>query len=240
VNTDAAATAARVAVITGATRGLGLATARGLAARGLRVWVTGRDPERTRAAANELRASGLVVWEHPCDPTREADVDALFVAIDREHGRVDVLVNNAGATFGAFGEPFEQIAAERVAAAFDNNTLSAYRMCQRALPRMQRGGYGRIVQVSSGMGSLRDMAGGTAAYRISKTAMSAVTRIVHAQAGPTVKVNQVCPGWVRTDMGGAAATRSIAEGVAGILWAALLPDDGPSGGFFRDGAPLPW
>jgi NAD(P)-dependent dehydrogenase (short-subunit alcohol dehydrogenase family) len=97
-----------------------------------------------------------------------------------------------------------------------------------------------VVNVSSGMGALTDMSSGWPAYRISKTALHAVTRLFHNEAKAGVKVNAVCPGWVRTDMGGATATRSIPEGVAGIVTAATLPDDGPSGVFMRDGEIIDW
>jgi len=155
-----------------------------------------------------------------------------------------VLVNNAGAFFEGTQarDPVRafDVPAATVAAAFDANALGAYRTMQRAVPLMNAAGYGRVVNVSSGLGGLAEMGGGYPGYRASKAAMNAFTRIYHAAAGPNVKINSVCPGWVRTDMGGPNATRSIEEGIAGIVWAATLPDDGPSGGFFRDGKPIPW
>jgi NAD(P)-dependent dehydrogenase (short-subunit alcohol dehydrogenase family) len=105
---------------------------------------------------------------------------------------------------------------------------------------MNEAGFGRVVNVSSGLGALTDMDGGWAAYRISKTALNGVTRVFAAEAGPNVKINSVCPGWVRTDMGGPDADRSVTEGAAGIVWAATLPEHGPSGGFFRDGKAIDW
>src|SRR5690606_4813134 len=133
-----------------------------------------------------------------------------------------------------------EVPATLVAEALNVNALGPYRTCQRALPWMNEAGYGRIVNVSSGMGALADMGRGTAAYRISKTALHAVTVQFHLEARTGVKGNAVCPGWVQTDLGGASATRSVEQGIVGIIWAATLADDGPSGGFFRDGEPLSW
>ena len=114
------------------------------------------------------------------------------------------------------------------------------RTMHRAVTLMERGNYGRIVNVSSGMGALNEMGSGWPAYRVSKTALNALTRIADQESSPAIKVNAVCPGWVRTDMGGPSATRSVQKGVEGIIWAATLDDDGPSGGFFRDGMPIEW
>jgi NAD(P)-dependent dehydrogenase (short-subunit alcohol dehydrogenase family) len=150
------------------------------------------------------------------------------------------LVNNAGRIYGGYGRSLAETPTDIVAEAFNNNALGAMRMIARALPLMQRNGYGRIVNVSTGMAGLAEMGTGAAPYRISKTALNAITRIASGEAGKNIKVNSVCPGWVRTDMGGAEATRSLEEGAAGIGWAATLPDSGPSGGFFRDGKPISW
>jgi NAD(P)-dependent dehydrogenase (short-subunit alcohol dehydrogenase family) len=113
-------------------------------------------------------------------------------------------------------------------------------MIQHALPAMNSHGWGRIVNISSGMGQLSEMGGGSVAYRLSKTAMNAITRFANAEAKPNVKINSICPGWVRTDMGGASAPRTLEQGASGVVWAATLPDNGPSGGFFRDGKAIAW
>jgi NAD(P)-dependent dehydrogenase (short-subunit alcohol dehydrogenase family) len=106
---------------------------------------------------------------------------------------------------------------------------------------MNRNGYGRIVNVSSGQGQLSDMGVGTPAYRVSKTALNALTRTLAAELkGSGILVNSMCPGWVRTDMGGAGAPRTVEQGADTAVWLATLPDDGPSGGFFRDRRPIPW
>jgi NAD(P)-dependent dehydrogenase (short-subunit alcohol dehydrogenase family) len=223
----------KTALITGAARGLGLGTARDLLGKGYRVIVTARSQAKADAAKDEL-GGGEDVVAMALDVSSDASADALMARLDAEGLVVDVLVNNAGAIYEGGDN------AATIAEAFNNNSLGAYRLTQRLLPGMNERGFGRVVNVSSGMGQLSDMGGGHHAYRISKTAMNAITLLGHHDAGPGVKVNVVCPGWVRTAMGGASATRSLEEGVAGIVWAATLDDAGPSGGFFRDGHRLDW
>jgi NAD(P)-dependent dehydrogenase (short-subunit alcohol dehydrogenase family) len=228
----------RIAVITGASRGLGLETARGLVARDHHVVLTARTQDAVSAglaALGDPEADGRIL-----DVADDASVAAFFDWLFDRRGRIDVLVNNAGRSFRGFGGGVADFDAATILEAVDNNALSAFRMIARALPEMNRLGYGRIVNVSSGMGQLSDMGGGAVAYRVSKTAMNAITRIAHAEAGKNVKVNSICPGWVRTDMGGQSATRSLEQGASGIIWAATLPPDGPSGGFFRDGKRIEW
>jgi len=237
----------KLALITGGNRGLGLAAARELARRGYRVLLTARDHERAEQAASALRAEGLDVLPETLDVAADASVAAFLERLWAAHPRVDVLVNNAGAIFERSSDPARpggagtlEVAPELVLAAFNNNTLGAYRLLQAILPRMNAAGYGRVVNVSSGMGALEGMDSGWPAYRISKTALNAVTRLFHNEARGDVKVNAVCPGWVRTDMGGPSAARSVDEGVHGIVLAATLASDGPSGAFLRDGAAIDW
>jgi NAD(P)-dependent dehydrogenase (short-subunit alcohol dehydrogenase family) len=234
----------KIAVVTGGNRGLGLETCRQLAARGLRVVLTARDQNQGAQAAAELMRNGLEVRFHPLEVTDEQSIQALAAWLKETFGRIDVLVNNAG----IFPDPFpgresggSVFAArlDKVRLGFETNTLGPLRLCQVLIPLMK--GYGRVVNVSSGMGQLSEMNGCCPAYRLSKTALNAVTRIFHDELQDTgIKVNSVCPGWVRTDMGGAEAERDLETGAASIVWAATLEDDGPSGGFFRDGQPIPW
>lgn len=229
----------RVALVTGAATGLGRATAVALAERGMKVVLSALTREQAEAAVAELDPRlGLIPAE--LDVSRNDQIVDLFESLDQRFGRIDVLVNSAGIIPEGPGASALEVPAALVAQAFDVNTLGPYRTCQQALPRMNTRGYGRIVNVSSGMGALANMGRGTAAYRISKTALHAVTVQFHLEASAGVKVNAVCPGWVRTNLGGSTATRNVAEGIAGIVWAATLADDGPSGGFFRDGEPLAW
>lgn len=236
----------KITVVTGANRGLGLATAHELAKQGHHTILTGRDAQKLEQALAPLRQEKLPVEGVVLDVADPASVQAFFVWLRDKHGRLDVLVNNAGTILeSGDGSSFEKssisnVSAETVLAAFENNALSMYRMIQHALPMMRAQGYGRIVNLSSGMGGLTDMGRGFAAYRISKTAINAITRLVSQEVQGNIKVNAVCPGWVRTDMGGPNATRDIPTGIAGIVWAATLDQDGPNGGFFRDGKSIPW
>jgi NAD(P)-dependent dehydrogenase (short-subunit alcohol dehydrogenase family) len=233
----------KVAVITGAYRGLGLETARQLAEKGHRVVLTARRDAEGRAASEGLAARGFDVRFHRLDVTAPASVHALRDYLRTELGRIDVLVNNAG----IFPDPHPGSAEasvfeadlETVRVGIETNTLAPLHLCQVLIPLMQ--GNGRVVNVSSGMGQLSDMNGCCPGYRLSKTALNAVTRIFADELrGTNVKVNSVCPGWVHTEMGGPDAPLSVEEGARGIVWAATLPDDGPSGGFFRHGEPIPW
>ena len=199
--------------------------------------------DRGRAAAEKLASAGHDVHFHALDVTDADAVAALAEDLKTRYGRIDVLVNNAGIfPDPAPGTPESSILnadLDTVRRGFETNTLSALHLCQRLIPLMQ--GRGRVVNVSSGMGQLSDMNGYCPGYRLSKTALNAVTRILADELQQTgIKINSVCPGWVRTEMGGPNATRTVQEGASGIVWAATLPDDGPSGGFFRDGAPIPW
>ncbi len=231
-------TDARIAVVTGASRGLGLETARQLAGRGYRVILTARSDGKVAMGLDALGHPDNVEG-HTLDVTDQSSVDGFFAWLAQTHGRIDVLVNNAGHDPGGFTDALNT-AADALIETFDINAVSAWRMVQKALPMMNATGYGRIVNVSSGMGALTDMGTGVVPYRLSKAALNAITRIGSNEARGNVKINSVCPGWVRTDMGGPTATRSVPEGASGIVWAATLADDGPNGGFFRDGKPIAW
>lgn len=233
----------KIAVVTGAYRGLGLETCRALAERGLRVLLTARREAEGRAAAERLSRDGAAVAFHPLDVADEASALALREHLRTRYGRLDVLVNNAGIFPdpgpGSAGSSIFEVDLDVVRLAFEVNTLGALRLSRLLIPLMQ--GNGRVVNVSSGMGQLSDMNGCCPAYRLSKTALNALTRIFADELQATnVKVNTLCPGWVRTEMGGPNAELEVAEGVRGIIWAATLPDNGPSGGFFRHGEPIPW
>lgn len=237
----------RVAVVTGGNRGIGFDICRQLGRRGFRVLLTARQPLRGRAAARVLRAEGLAVEFHTLDVTKAAAIKRLARHLARKVGRLDVVVNNAGIYLeGGYvdaGEPesvFEE-AVERVRATMETNLYGPYRLAQALVPMMRAAGYGRVVNVSSGSGQLSDMGGREAGYRMSKTALNALTRILAAELkGSGVLVNAMCPGWVRTDMGGPDAPRSVGEGADTAVWLATLPRRGPSGGFFRDRKRIPW
>ena len=235
----------RIALVTGANRGLGFETSRQLARLGLKVVMAARDEAKGREAAHTLANEGLEVLFHPLEVTSAQSVGALVRFAEREFGGIDVLVNNAGVMLDGKSRrpappllPTDLETFERTYAA---NLFGPVRLCQAIVPGMRARDWGRVVNVSSGLGQLADMRAGWPAYRSSKTALNAVSRVLAAElAGTHVLVNSVDPGWVRTDMGGSQADRSTLEGSDTIVWAATLPDDGPSGGFFRDRQPIPW
>jgi NAD(P)-dependent dehydrogenase (short-subunit alcohol dehydrogenase family) len=231
----------RLAVVTGANRGIGLETARQLARKGLRVVMTSRDPKRGEQAQRALEKDGLEVLWHELDVTRRRSVAALARYLSKEHGRVDVLVNNAGIMSDRSATTVLDESEEAFHEVLETNFFGALRMCQAIVPLMRKHHYGRIVNLSSGMGQLDDMHDGHAAYRVSKTALNALTRMVSAAtAADNILVNSMCPGWVRTDMGGSQASRSVEKGAETAVWLAMLPHGGPTGGFFRDKKSIPW
>jgi len=232
-----------LAVVTGAYRGLGRETCRQLALAGYRVILTARRESEGQAAAEALQAEGLDVRFHLLDVTDESSIQALAETLRGGYGRLDVLVNNAGifpaGNPASGGDSVFDADLEGVRRGFEVNTLAPLRLCQVLIPLMD--GRGRVVNVSSGMGQLSDMNGCCPGYRLSKTAVNAVTRIFADELKDTdIKINSVCPGWVRTEMGGAEAPLGVDEGARGIVWAATLDNDGPSGGFFRYGEPIDW
>lgn len=231
----------RIAVVSGANRGIGLEVVRQLAAAGDTVVLGSRDVAAGERAAASLPGSldsGRVLVRH-LDVTDQASLDAVADELSNEHGRVDVLVNNAAIHY----DTWQQAAGADlgvVVEALDTNLVGAWRTINTLLPWLRASAHGRIVNVSSEAGSLASMGGGTPAYRASKAALNALTRMLASELrSDGILVNSVCPGWVATDMGGPGG-RPVQEGAASVVWAIDLPDKGPSGGFYRDGAPLPF
>jgi NAD(P)-dependent dehydrogenase (short-subunit alcohol dehydrogenase family) len=230
----------KVSVVTGANRGIGLEIVRQLAREGVLVVLTSRDEAKGQAARERLGLEGLDVVYHQLDVTDPASVQHLRESLEQEYGRLDILVNNAGILLDN-GVQVLDVDLDMVRETVETNVYGPLLLCQSLIPLMERNGHGRIVNVSSSMGQFSDMGSGNPAYRLSKTALNAVTVMVAAQVrGRNVLVNSMCPGWVRTDMGGSAAPRSVEQGADTALWLATLPDDGPTGGFFRDRKPASW
>lgn len=237
-------TVTRVALISGANRGIGLEIARQLARKGVVVVLGARDLDQGRAAAETIAAEGYPAQCVTLDITDGQSVMAAVDDVALRHGRIDILINNGAILIdgpGGFKSSLFELDADIARQTFETNVLGPLRVTQTVVPIMQRHNYGRIVNLSSGAGQLSDMRSGFPAYRMSKTALNALTRITAAELASTnIKVNSVCPGWVRTDMGGAEAERPVEIGAETPVWLATLPDNGPTGGFFRDKRAIPW
>ena len=235
------AKAPRIAVVTGGNRGIGLEICRQLGRAGLRVVLTARDDGKGKTAAAGLAKDRIEVESRPLDVTSDASIKTFASWLNDACGRCDVLVNNAGVMLDPRGSRVLDATVDTFRATLETNLLGPLRLIKALAPFMKKSGYGRIVNVSSGQGQLADMGVGTPAYRVSKTALNALTRTLAADLhGSGILVNAMCPGWVRTDMGGASAPRSVEQGADTAVWLATLPENGPSGGFFRDRKPIPW
>ena len=230
---------APVALVTGANRGIGREVARQLAERGYRVLLSARDGDQAAAAASEIAGDGGSVTPVTLDVSDPAGIEAAAAAIVRDPGSLDVLVNNAGigSDFGVSGTAPDFDVMQRE---LDTNFFGAYRLTVAVLGLLRESEHPRIVNVSSGMGGVAEMGGWSPGYRVSKAALNAMTRILSAELGDSgFRINSACPGFVNTDMGGPmGAQKSVEDGASGIVWLATLPDDGPTGGFFRDGVPV--
>ncbi|MGI9386580.1 MAG: SDR family NAD(P)-dependent oxidoreductase [Methyloligellaceae bacterium] len=236
-------TAKRVALVTVGNRGLGFAACEKLAAAGYTVALTARDGIKAEAAADKLGNDGNSVEGFALDVADTASVRECVRQIYDRFGRIDVLINNAGvwserdiANTGLAPDP------ALILEILDTNTVGPYRVMQAVLPIMREQKYGRIVNVSSQMARLSAMNFGSPGYRMSKTALNALTVVAATELenGTNIKVNSADPGWVRTDMGGSGADRDIEAGVDTIAWLAMLDDDGPTGGFYRDRMATDW
>ena len=230
----------RVAVVTGANRGIGFETCRQLAKKGIHVILTSRDEAKGKAAAEKLQAEELDVSYYPLDVTNSESVQRLAQFIKSEKGQLDILVNNAGVLIDS-SDSLLNTKIDTLHETMDTNLFGPLLLSQALIPLMQQRNYGRVVNVSSGAGQLSDMTSGYPSYRISKTALNALTRIIANELkGTNILVNALCPGWVKTDMGGANASKTPEQGADTVVWLATLPDNGPTSGFFRDRQPIPW
>jgi len=230
--------AARVAVVTGGNRGIGLEVCRQLAAGGWTVGLGARSQDKARRAAAALTAEDLDVRPCALDVADPDSVRAAATWAASELGGCDVLVNNAAIHYDT-GRRAASADLGIVREALETNVLGAWACAQAFLALLRASAHARIVNVSSEAGSISEMGAGPPAYQVSKAALNALTRTLAGDLRRDgILVNAVCPGWTATDMGGGG--RPVAAGAASVVWAAVLADDGPSGGFFRDGRPLPW
>lgn len=227
----------KVVLVTGANRGIGKELSRQLAEKGYTVLMTARTLEKGTQAAQELGGNSL----HPLqlDVTDVASIAAAQAEVSSRFGRLDVLVNNAAINYDTHQQAVS-VDLDNVRQTLETNLFGVWETCQQFLPLLRRSAHARIVNVSSQSGSLEGMGGGTPAYSLSKAGLNALTRLLAAELrGAGILVNAICPGWVATDMGGSGGG-PVPEGARSVLWGVELPDDGPTGGFFRHGQPLPW
>jgi NAD(P)-dependent dehydrogenase (short-subunit alcohol dehydrogenase family) len=238
----------RVALVTGANRGIGLETAKQLARRGLMVVMGARDEKMGRSAQDRLVERQLDVQFTMLDVTDATSIQAAMGRIEATFGRLDVLVNNAGILID--GETrIVELNLAMLQNTLETNSFGPLLLSQAAVPLMKKNRYGRIVNMSSTLGALTDIVNPDSAYtkiqapayRMSKTLLNAITALLARELrGSNILVNSTCPGWVNTDMGGPEAPISPEAAAATPVWLATLPDDGPTGGFFRERHPIPW
>jgi NAD(P)-dependent dehydrogenase (short-subunit alcohol dehydrogenase family) len=227
----------KVVLVTGANRGIGLAIARQLAELGNPVLLGSRDLKAGEDAAKSLTRPALDVEPVQIDLTAAATIDAAISAIEKSGRRVDALVNNAGVLHE---KPLLHLTDAEINDSIAVHLAGPLHLIRALAPKMVERGYGRIVNLSSGWGSFAEGMGGPGMYGVTKAALNALTVRLANELPSAVKVNAMCPGWVRTRMGGQGATRSPDEGADTAVWLATLPDDGPTGGFFRDRKPIEW
>lgn len=238
-----------IVLVTGANRGIGYEVCRQLSEKGCEVILSGRDKAKVEHASAELGKDGGVIVPLAMATHDEASIKTAAAWIEARYGRLDGLVNNVGGNFDS-DQLTTTVSMPFVEETFELNVLGTWRVTQHMLPLLRKSRHPRIVNVSSGAGAfesdiafgLQRMGGMAPAYAVSKAALTALTVKFAAELKDCgILVNAVCPGWTATYPGAQAqGARPVAEGAAGIVWAATLPDSGPTGGFFRDGKKIAW
>jgi NAD(P)-dependent dehydrogenase (short-subunit alcohol dehydrogenase family) len=230
----------KVALVTGGNRGIGYELVKQLALNGFKVVLTSRDPEMGHEAAQKFKESNLDVSFVVMDVDNQESICHTATTVNKEYGRLDVLINNAG----VYLDDNKKLVAmdpsilERTMA---TNVFGAYHVIRSFIPLMEQQGYGRIINVSSEYGAMSEMSyPGVGAYKLSKLALNGLTRLLAAEIKGDIKINAVDPGWVSTDMGGPSAPRTPKQAAESILWLATTGPEGPNGEFFRDGKRIDW
>lgn len=238
----------RVALVTGANRGIGYAISRRLGEQNHTVILGTRDSNKGATACSRLQAERLDVHFELLDVTEKKSIKTVIESIQAQFGRLDILINNAGIMID--GElDAQNVDLETIQKTLQTNAMGPLLLCQHCIPLMKAGGYGRIVNMASTLGSLTEMADPksgyagvrTPAYRLSKAALNCVTTLIAKEVrNANILINSACPGWVRTDMGGTQAPLTPEQGADTPVWLATLPDGGPTGGFYRQRTMIPW
>jgi NAD(P)-dependent dehydrogenase (short-subunit alcohol dehydrogenase family) len=233
--------AKKIAIVTGGNRGIGLEIARQLMKNDVFVVVGCRTEPKCALAVDDLKREGANIAGLQLDVNDTKSVRRFVEQLEKQHGKPSILVNNAGVYPEETSAKVADTSTSVWRETFETNLFGAVRMVREVLPLMKKLRYGRIVNISSGLGQLHQMGEGSPAYRVSKAALNALTRTLAAEvAGTGILVNSMSPGWVKTDMGGEEAPRSVEEGADTAVWLSLLPSNGPTGQFFRDRKPIPW
>ncbi|MDQ2177841.1 SDR family oxidoreductase [Marinifilum sp. D714] len=229
----------KTALVSGSNRGIGYACVQELLQKGHRVILTARTLEDGKKAIEKLKSFGEVHF-HQLDVSDERSVQQIVKYVEDSFGHLDILINNAGINYDTWHSAFNADL-EEIHQTLETNLFGAWLLAQAFIPNMKKQKYGRIVNVSSGLGALSNMSAGTPGYSISKAAMNVLTiKLGQELKRNNILVNSVCPGWVRTDMGGSTAPRDPQKGAETIVWAAELEDKGPTGKFFRDMEEIEW
>lgn len=240
---------AKIALITGGNKGLGFEMARQLGQKGVTVVLGARDAAKGEAAATALRKEGINASAVQLDVTSAADREAAAAQIGKTHGRLDILINNAGIALESFAAGTSKASGEKLRATFETNFFSQVAVTQAMLPLLEKSDAGRIVNMSSILGSQALHAdpkspiynSKSLAYDASKAALNSFTiHLAHELRGTKIKVNSAHPGWVKTDMGTSAAPMEVVDGAKTGVELALLGEDGPTGGYFHMGSTIPW
>ena len=228
----------KLALVTGGNRGIGLEVVKQLSKAGIEVVLTARSEDKGLEALASLGSNNVKF--HQLDISDRESIQQISSWLGNEYGSLDILINNAGINYDKWNKAINPNM-ENVRRTFETNFFGTWNMCIALIPLLKKSDAGRIVNVSSGAGSLNEMIAEAPGYSFSKSALNGLTiQLAQELKMDKILVNSVCPGWVKTDMGGIMAPRSLEEGASSVLQTALIPSDGPSGGFFRDGAPIDW
>jgi NAD(P)-dependent dehydrogenase (short-subunit alcohol dehydrogenase family) len=234
-------TTEKIALVTGANKGIGLEIVRQLAKAGFRVFLTARDRQRGEEASKTLQQDGLSVEFLQLDVADETSIDKLAKELPSQIEHLDVLVNNAGIYLDASNASVLEVEPTLILQTLQTNTLGPLRLTQKLIPLLAKSNAGKVINVSSGGGQLTDMSDWAPAYSLSKTALNAVTGMMAAALRDKhIVVNSICPGWVRTDMGGSGASRSVQQGADTVTWLATEAPSDLTGKFLRDRKVIPW
>ncbi len=234
-------TTEKIALVTGANKGIGLEIVRQLAKAGFQVFLTARDRQRGEEASKTLQQDGLSVEFLQLDVADETSIDKLAKELPSQIEHLDVLVNNAGIYLDASNASVLEVEPTLILQTLQTNTLGPLRLTQKLVPLLAKSNAGKVINVSSGGGQLTDMSDWAPAYSLSKTALNAVTGMMAAALRDKhIVVNSICPGWVCTDMGGSGASRSVQQGADTVTWLATEAPSDLTGKFLRDQKVIPW